>query len=115
MNYYEIQKIYNRCKNYSIYNMYNYRNENSNPNVFINEVPVNNEVGYIELFVTKDLGKAAATDAVVTVYANQGDSNQVPVKRLKITNNPTIIELPIAHTLGTLIKGPEYYFTTYNL
>jgi len=115
VNYYEIQRLYNRCKNYSVYNMYNYDNVNSNSNVFMNEVPINIEVGYIVLFVTKNLGKNLPTDAVVTIYASQGDSNQVPVKKLIIDNNPTIIELPIAHTLGTLIKGPEYYFTTYNL
>lgn len=29
--------------------------------------------------------------------------------------NPATIELPVAHSLGTLIRGPEYFFTTYNL
>jgi len=115
MNYYEIQKLYNGYKNYGIYNMYNCNNANLNSNIFMNEVPVNSEVGYIELYVTKNLGKEVATDAVLTIYVNRGDLDQVPVKRLITTQNPTLIELPIAHNLGNLIKVPEYYFTTYNL
>jgi len=115
MNYYEIQKLYNGYKNCGIYNMYNYNYANLNSNIFMNEVLVNNEVGYIALYVTKNLGKEIATDAVVTIYVSQGDLDQVPVKKLIITHNPTSIELPIAHNLGNLIKGPEYYFTTYNL
>lgn len=115
MNYYDFQKLYYGYKNYGIYNMFNCNKANLNSNIFMNEVPVNSEVGYIELYVTKNLGKEVATDAVVTIYAVQGDLDQVPVKRLIITQNPTVIELPMAHNLGTLIKGPEYYFTTYNL
>jgi len=115
MNYYEIQKLYNEYKNCGIYNMHNYNYAYLNSNIFMNEVPVNREVGYIELYVTKNLGKEVATDAVVTIYVNQGNSDQVLVKRLIISQNPTLIELPIAHNLGNLIKGPEYYFTTYNL
>ncbi len=115
MNYNKFQDLYNHNKGYSFKNMYNYYNMNSNSGVFINEVPVNSELGYIELYLTKNLGQEVATDAVLTIYVRQGEENQVPVKRLITTNNPTIVELPIAHPLGTLIKGPEYYFTPYDL
>ena len=107
----ELQRLYN---NYCFYNMYNYYNLNLN-SVEFNDVPINNEVGYIELYLTKDNGQVIVNDALCTVYARQGDEYQVPVKKIITTNYPTLIELPIAHPLGTLIKGPEYYFTTYNL
>jgi len=71
-------------------------------------------VGYIEISITKDLGQEIATDAVLTIYVNQ-DGDQIPVVTLSPTENPTLIELPIAHLSGTLVEGPEYYFTPYNL
>jgi len=112
MYYRELQKSYN---NYCFYNMYNYYNVNSNACAFMNDVPVNSEVAYIELYLTKDLGQEIAKDALCTIYVRQGDENQVPVTKLITTNYPTLIELPVAHSLGTLIKGPEYYYTTYDL
>jgi hypothetical protein len=88
---------------------------NTTPGVINNEIPINTESGFIELFVTKNLGKEVATDAVVTIYVRQSDEFHFPIEQFLIENNPTLIELPIAHRLGNLIKGPEYYFTTYNL
>jgi len=78
------------------------------------DVPVSTETGYIEIHITKNLGQDIATDAVLTIYVNK-DGNQIPVVSLSPTQNPTIIELPIAHPEGTLVEGPEYYFTPYNL
>lgn len=117
-----IGEIIMDCKKPNLYNSYfNYGNIdyynkiNAALGIINNEVPVNTEYGYLELYVTKNLGKDIATDAVVTIYARQGDEFHIPVEKVVIVNNPTIIELPIAHKLGNLIKGPEYYFTTYNL
>jgi len=113
VNRYEIQNLYNIYCNE--YNVPSYYKANSKSEVFMSEVPINDEVGYIVLYLTKDLGKEVATNAVLTIYVRQGNSFHLPVKRIITTQNPTIIELPIAHKLGTLIKGPEYYFTTYDL
>lgn len=101
-----MRKYYNKHK----------KNEHkdSNFNVFKNEVPISNETGFMEIHITKNLGQEIATDAVLTIYVNK-DGNQVPVLILSPTENPTLIELPIAHPLGTLVEGPEYYFTPYNL
>ena len=106
MNCYEIQKYYDKCLNYA------YRS--SNFDVFINEVPVSSEFGYIEIYITKNIGSEVATDAVLTIYVKQ-DGNQIPVISLSPTQNPTLIELPIAHPSGTLVESPEYFFTPYNL
>lgn len=57
MKQFEIKNLYNRIKTYGVYNKYKYNKAESNIDIFISEVPVNNEVGYIELNVTKNLGK----------------------------------------------------------
>lgn len=114
MKQFEINNLYNRIKTYGVYNKYKYNKAESNVDIFISEVPVNKEVGYIEMYVTKNLGKEIGIGAVLKVYVNKGP-NQELVETITITQNPIIIELPIAHPLGDLIEGPEYYFTTYNI
>lgn len=108
MNCYEAWEYYNKYRNES----YVYRNSYSG--IFINEVPVSTEYGYIEIHITKNLGQEVATDAVLTIYVNK-DGNQVPVVSITPTENPTVIRLPIANPAGTLVEGPEYFFTPYNL
>ncbi len=105
--------IYDKYKNY-LYS-YNYPKLNNINNSNSGEVPVNTENGYVELFVFTDRGNVPVEGAIVTVYAAEGDVNAAPVIRFSTTTNPIIIELPVAHPLGSLIKGPEYYFTTYNM
>lgn len=108
MNYCEVLEYYNRCRNYSLI----YKNSNHEKCAY--EIPVNTEMGYIEIYITKNLGQDIATDAVLTIYVNK-DGNPIPVISLSPTQNPTIIELPIAHPQGTLVEGPEYFFTPYSL
>ncbi|MDF2678192.1 MAG: hypothetical protein K0Q97_2536 [Bacillota bacterium] len=115
MKQFEINNLYNRIKTYGIYNKYKYNKAESSLDIFISEVPVNNEVGFIELSVTKNLGKEIGIGAVLKIYVNTELKNQELVETITITHNPTKIELPVAHPLGDLIKGPEYYFTTYNI
>lgn len=81
----------------------------------MNDVPVNTDVGYIELFVFTDRGLIPVEGADVTFYARRGDQDRVKVKEIISEVNPIIVELPVAHPLGTLIEGPEYYFTTYDM
>ncbi len=87
----------------------------SKMNAYITENTINHSFGFIELYVFKNRGKDAVPDAVVTIYARQGDDYAIPVKKLITTTNPITFDLPVAHPYGTLIKGPEYYFTTYNM
>lgn len=101
-------KHFNWCENYgSVY-------KNSNRESRADEVPVNTEMGYIEIYITKNFGRDISTDAILTIYVNQ-DGNYIPVTTISTTQNPTIIELPVAHPQGTLVEGPEYYFTPYSL
>lgn len=106
MNYYS--------NNYNKYKYTNHMYKNSEFDVFINEVPVSSEYGFIEIQVTRDLGREVATGSVLTIYVNN-NGRQIPVVNLEITQNPTLIRLPIAHPAGTLVRGAEYYFTPYNL
>ncbi len=104
--------LYDRYKRdsgfYNEHNMYN-------KNIFISEVPVNKENGRMELYVFEDRGQEPVEDALITIYARTGATTSVPVKSFKTTREPIFIELPVAHPQGQLIKGPEYYFTTYNM
>lgn len=98
-------------KTYHVYN---------NLNIFFAEqqqlqVPVNQEIGYIELFVFTDRGTVPINNATVTVYARQTALIGAPIMTLTTATNPATIELPVAHPSGTLIQGPEYFFSTYNL
>ncbi len=112
MNYHDIRKIFNIDETYTSYSKH--KNIHYPYSVFMTETPVNTETGFLEIYITKNLGREFPIDAVITIYAKQGDT-QVPVKSLIATENPTIIELPIANPLGDLIEGPEYFFTTYDL
>lgn len=105
--------IYDKYKN----NKYNFNNSNISNTDYVasNELAVNTEVGYIELFVFTDRGQVPVEDAVITIYARRGEVNEVPVLKVRSQMNPFKVELPVAHPLGTLIEGPEYYFSTYNL
>ncbi len=48
----------------------------------MSEVPVSTNNGYIELYVFTDRGRVPIEDAVVTIYARQGEVNEIPVKRV---------------------------------
>lgn len=92
-----------------------YANKYSN-NIFMNElqIPVNRDEGYIEIFVFAERGQYAIPGALVTIYARR-DNNPVPIYNVSTENYPIRIALPVAHPVGTLIRGPEYYFTTYDV
>lgn len=103
---------------YSYNKRINTSNQNNiNNNIFMNQqqVPVSQESGYIELFVFTERGRVPIRDATVTVYARQTALIGTPIQTLTTTENPITIELPVAHPSGTLVRGPEYFFTTYNI
>jgi len=88
----------------------------SNDKVFMNEfrVPVNSSNGFMEVFVFTDRGEFAIPGALVTIYVKQ-ENNDIPIFNTPTGNFPIVVSLPVAHPLGTLIRGPEYYFTTYDI
>lgn len=107
--------------NYNYFNRlsngFNYRKDIYNSKIFMNElqVPINQDLGYLEIFVFTERGRYAIPGAVITIYARQDNNNSVPIHNVATESYPIIVSLPIAHPLGTLIRGPEYYFTTYDL
>lgn len=84
--------------------------------VFINEVdvPVNRSMGYIELYVFTHRGQFAIPGALITVYS-RGDNEFFPIYNTSSQSYPIIITIPIAYPNANLIKGPEYYFSTYDI
>lgn len=108
MNYYNLHK-----KSYvDSYNIYN-KKEN---NIIMSErqVPINSDQGFLEIFVFTERGKLPIPGALVTIYAKQ-DNNSIPIYNFYTQNYPITLSFPVAHPLGTLIRGPEYYFTTYDI
>lgn len=105
--------IFENYKNY-LYS-YNYPTMNNAGGINATEVPLNTENGFLELFVFTDRGQVPIEGAIITIYARQGEVNDVPVVKILSEKSPITIELPVAHPLGTPIKGPEYYYTTYNM
>lgn len=87
-----------------------------NNNISANEVnvPINTNLGYLEVLVFTSRGQFAVNNASVTVYVQQ-EGSAVPIFATKTEGFPIIVDLPIAHPVGTLIRGPEYYFTTYDV
>lgn len=83
--------------------------------ISVNEVPVSNAAGYIDLYVFTDRAKDPVENAKVVFYVRRGEVNTVPVKEVTTKKEPIKVDLPVAHPMGTLIKGPEYYYTTYNM
>ncbi|WP_313341064.1 hypothetical protein [Sedimentibacter sp.] len=91
-------------------------NESYNNKVFMNEfqVPINRNIGFVEVFVFTDRGEFAIPGALITIYVRQ-ENYFVPIFNIPTENSPIIVGLPVAHPLGTLIRGPEYYFTAYDI
>lgn len=100
--------VYN--KNNDIYNTNNY----NKTSISQFQVPINQDVGYLEIFVFTERGRYPIPNAIITIYARQ-DNNSVPINNFATETYPITVSLPIAHPLGTLIRGPEYYFTTYDV
>lgn len=107
------KNLFDKYNNY-FYN-YNFPNIYYKTDIYMNEVPVNTDVGYIELYVFTERGLTPVEGAEITFYVRRGDEDRVKVKEIISEINPIIVELPIAHPSGTLIRGPEYYFTTYDM
>lgn len=109
MNFMDVQKYNNRISTNNHNKLYSENNISMSQ-----EVPVSNGVGNIVLLAFTERGQFIIPGALVSIYARHGDDT-VPVSNLLTQSYPVTIRLPVSHPLGTLIKGPEYYFTTYNI
>ncbi|WP_312811513.1 hypothetical protein [Sedimentibacter sp.] len=110
-----MNNIFNKMPQVYQNNIYS-ANKYPDNKVFMNEfqVPVNRNTGFMEVFVFTDRGEFAVPGALITIYARQ-ENNDIPVFNTPTGNSPIIVRLPVAHPLGSLIRGPEYYFTTYDI
>ncbi len=90
----------------SIYPMYNAN---------ILETQNLNNTGFIRFNIVNQVDKKPLSNATITIYVTNGTNRDIPVMHLITTINPIRIELPMANDLGTLIAGPEYNFSTYNI
>jgi len=95
--------------NHNIYSA----NKNDN-RIFMSEfdVPINSDEGFLEIFIFTERGRYAIPGAEITIYARQ-ENSLIPIYNTISENYPKIISLPVAHPSGALIRGPQYYYTTY--
>ncbi len=94
-------------------------NFHSSRNIYpCNYAPVlesNYDTGFLRLNIINQSNGTPVSNATITIYVTDGNQRDIPVMHLITTINPVRIELPMANELGTLIVGPEYDFSTYNL
>lgn len=95
-------------------NLYTLQNTYESQKVNISENNLDN-TGFLRLSIIDTVSEVPVSNATITVYVNDGIQKDVPIMHLITTLNPVTIELPMANELGTLIIGPEYDFSTYNL
>lgn len=74
-----------------------------------------NNTGFLKLYIVNHVDKTIVNNATITIYVTDGLRRDIPIVHLITTLNPVRIELPMANVLGTLIVGPEYNFSTYDL
>lgn len=93
------------------------RYKNSLPNNYINMLQGTSvyNTGFMRLYIVNYIDRTPVTNATITIYVTDGQQRDIPVMHLVTTINPIRVELPMANELGTLIVGPEYNFSTYNL
>jgi hypothetical protein len=85
-----------------------YNNQNTRPEY-------QDATGFMRLHIIDKESGMDIPYATITVYVTDEARRDIPIMHLVTTINPARIELPIANKLGTLIEGPEYNFSTYNI
>lgn len=101
------------------YYMKQCKNSNSSRNTYPGQytsiLEATSNTGFIRLNIINKTDKKPVSNATITIYVTDGMQRDIPVMHLITTINPIRIELPMANDLGTLIAGPEYNFSTYNI
>lgn len=81
----------------------------------INMLEVQNNTGFIRIYIIDQVSREPIPYATITVYVTDGTQRDIPIMHLITTLHPVRIELPMASDIGTQIVGPEYDFSTYNV
>lgn len=81
----------------------------------VNMSEVQNDTGFIRLYIIDQVSREPIPFATITVYVTDGTQRDIPIMHLVTTINPATMELPMASDIGTQIVGPEYDFSTYNV
>lgn len=97
-----------QCKNLN-------SSRNIYPSQYVSMLEVTNNTGFIRLNIINQEDKTPVSNATITIYVTDGQQRDIPVMHIITTINPIRIELPMANDLGTLIVGPLYDFSTYNI
>lgn len=85
------------------------------PCQYVNMLEVLNTTGYIRLNIFDQIDGEPISNSTIIFYVTDGVNRDIPIMHLITTLNPVRIELPMANELGTMIVGPEYSFSTYNI
>ncbi len=88
---------------------------NTYPSQYASILETTSNTGFIRLNIINQTDKEPVSNATITIYVTDTLQRDIPVMHLITTINPIRIELPMANDLGTLIAGPEYNFSTYNV
>nr|WP_312577549.1 hypothetical protein [Sedimentibacter sp.] len=94
---------------------YNTRTALPDENIVRDVEGITNKVGYLNIYVFTGKEQIPIANATVTVYVRKGDDLEIPIMRFITSTNPILIQIPVAYSPDTLIVGPEYSFSTYNL
>ncbi len=94
---------------------YNTRTVLPDENVVKDIEGITNKVGYLNIFVFTGKEQTPISNATVTVSVRKGETLEIPIMRFITSTNPILVQIPIAYSPDTLIMGPEYAFSTYNL
>lgn len=76
---------------------------------------ITNKVGYLNIYVYAERERQPLSNATVTIYVRKGENVEIPIIAFITSTNPILVQIPVAYSQDTLIMGPEYPFSTYNL
>jgi len=111
LNSLDLREFYNEKQ----WKFYNAGNQYYTNKIFMCKSEPNTGVGYINLNVITGLENAPLPQANVTIYVRQGSDKEIPIMWITTTLNSILVQLPVSYSPETLIKGPEYAFSNYNI
>lgn len=83
----------------------------------IDEELLQGETGYISVGVFTALGALPVPNAVVTIYTNDEEGNEIVLSHQVTDANGRVpdVELPVIYNRFDSLESSEYFFSTYNL
>jgi len=76
---------------------------------------IEHQVGYLNLFVVSAIDNTPLPNATVTIYVRDVRNIDIPIMMIVTTLNPILVQLPVAHSPGTIIEGPENGYSIYDI